>query len=309
MEREERRWLKLANQFPQHLAEAVRSNNYSFFEYYKSYRLIYDVINADPEHALKDWDKLNFIIREWHWNTDPPDLWRPRSELASLDDNRRASFDVQLAADQSLLRPRRMSRGEAQRVCAADPCIKRLSKWKFHHLLPLDWAFQVKVRDNREIVIHDPLLQGAGDLTYMTTCRNERGHVIHLQPGDNLLCHLDPFRPDELIVLDQGGMIIGMTPRRPDYVPCNSELAHELLGSRARMAADIGAPVRAALQPLANRRADVRESNTALEERMRDVSPPTKDLSPKRPRGGDVDPLASSVQAACTAEPEIDPFD
>lgn len=306
MEREEKRWLKLADKFPPHLAEAVRSNLFSFMEYHAAHRVIYAGINADPEHALKDWDKIGFCVREWHWDTDEPEIWRPRSELACLDDNRRASFDHQLSTNPCLQRVRRMSRAEAVRAVENDTCIRTLDKWKFCQLLPLAWAMPVTVRKNREIIISDPLIKGTADLTYFTTCRNERGHVIHLQPGDNLLCHLDPFRPDELIVLDQHGVQIGITPRRPDDVPSNSEIAKELLGARALMTADISAPVRHAFATVAERRREVRDSNTALEERMRDVSPAA--VPAKRERGPRVDPLSAALTPAAPAEPEVDIF-
>jgi hypothetical protein len=307
LEREEKTWLKLANKFPSHLAESVKSNLFSFMEYYHAYRTIYAGINADPEHALKDWDKIGFCLREWQWATDDPQIWRPRHELASLDENRQASYAVQLAANPMLTRTRRMSRAEAVRTCEDDTCIRTLTKWQYSGLLPLAWAAPVTVRKNREIVISDPLITGAGDITYFTTCRNERGHVIHLQPGDNLLCHLDPFRPDDLIVLDQGGVIIGITPRRPDNVPSNSEIAKELLGARALMRADTDAPVRAAFQTVAERRREVRDSNQALEERMRDVSPVAA-AATKRDRTPHVDPLSADLTPCAAAEPEADPF-
>ena len=307
LEREEKLWLKLANSFPAHLAESVQSNLFSFTEYYHAYRTIYAGINADPEHALKDWDKIGFCLREWQWATDDPQIWRPRHELASLDENRQASFAVQLAANPDLTHTRRMSRAEAVRRCEDDTCIRTLSKWQFPGLLPLAWATPVTVRKNREIVISDPLITGAGDMTYFTTCRNERGHVIHLQPGDNLLCHLDPFRPDDLIVLDQSGVMIGITPRRPDYVPSNSEIAKELLGSRALMRADTDAPVRAAVQTVAERRREVHESNQALEDRMRDVSH-TAAKSTKRERTPHTDPLSAALTPAAADETEADPF-
>ncbi len=307
LEREERRWLKLANKFPSHLAESVKSNLFSFMEYFMAYRTIYAGINADPEHALKDWDKIGFCLREWQWATDEPEIWRPRSELANLDENRQASFQSQLSADPGLIRTRRMSRAEAVRACENDTCIRTLDKWKFHQVLPLAWAIPVTVRSNREIVISDPLIKGTGDLTYFTTCRNERGHVIHLQPGDKLLCHLDPFRPDELIVMDQQGVPIGMTPRRPDDVPSNSEIAKELLGARALMTADMGAPVRAAFQSVAERRREVRETNEALE---RNVTPQADKPKPARQsRRVEADPFAAGLTAAPAAEePEADPF-
>lgn len=306
LEREERRWLKLANKMPGHLAEAVKSNLFSFMEYYMAYRTIYAGINADPEHELKDWDKIGFCKRVWHWNEDPVDMWRPRAELANLPEHVKATFDAQLLANPGLQQVHRMSRAEAVRACENDTAIRTLSKWKFHQVLPLAWAIPITVRSNREIVVNDPLIKGTGDLTYFTTCRNERGHVIHLQPGDNLLCHLDPFRPDELIVMDQKGVPIGMTPRRPDDVPSNSEIAKELLGARALMTADISAPVRHAFQSVAERRREVRDDNEALE---RNVTPAQGKPKPvRKSTRHEADPLSAALAPEAPAAPEADPF-
>lgn len=314
LEREERRWLKLANTFPAHLSEAVRSNNYSFLEYHRAYRWIYAGINADPEHALKEWAECGFIAREWHWEEDAPDLWRPRSALAGLPEHVRETFEAQLSGNPGLLRTRRMSRIEAVRSCEADPCIKRLDPSLFHALLPLEWATHVKVRNSREIHVREPLIRGAaGDLIYSATVFNERGHRINLSPGDELLCHLDPFRPDSMIVLDQKGVPIGRAARRPDDVPPNSEIAVELLKARAMLTADLDAPVHAAFASVAENRRQVRDGNTALEERMKNITPedapqkPRKAPAAKRGPVRDHDPLAASLTTEAAAE-DSDPF-
>lgn len=306
LEAEEKRFLKLANKLPAHLAESVRSNLFSFMEYYQTYRTVYAVINGDPEHDLRDWEKCGFAKRVWKWQEDPDDLWRPRSELAALPDHIRATHEAQLARNPDLVQVRRMSRAEAVRVSENDTCIRTLSKWQYHALLPMSWAVPVKVRRSREIVINDPLLRGTEALTYMTTVRNERGHVIHLQPGDELLCHVNPFRPDELMVLDSAGLPIGFAARRPDDVLPNSDLAKELLGSRAMLTADLDAPVRHAFATVAERRGEVRAANEALEERMKNITP---DPAPVRTRGPVADPLEASPDTPPASPTEdSDPF-
>jgi len=317
LEREERRWLKLVAAFPTQLTTAVRSNNYSFLEYFRAYRWIYAGINADPEHALKDWEKCGFIAREWHWEADEPDHWRSRESLASLPQNLRETFEAELARNPDLIRTRRMSRSEAVRACEADPCIKRLCPSVFHHLLPLEWAIPVKVRNNREIHIREPLIRGAaGDLVYTAVVFNERGHRINLSPGDELLCHLNPFNPDSLIVLDQRGVFIGRAARRPDDVLPNSEIAEDLLKARALLTADLDAPVHAAFQTVAERRREVRESNEAWEKEMKDVTPDDSAAAQPRPArktraaaSHDVpaDPLSASLKHETTTT-EADPF-
>ena len=314
LEREERRWLKLANKFPAHLAEAVKSNNYSFLEYHRAYGWIYAGINADPEHNLKDWEQCGFIAREWHWEEDPPDLWRPRAQLAGLAEHVRETFEAQLSGNPLLMRTRRMSRAEAVRASEQDACIKTLDPMLYHHLLPLEWAIPVKVRNNREIHVREPLIRGAaGDLIYSAVVFNEHGHRINLSPGDELLCHLDPFRPDSLIVLDQRGRFIGRAARRPDDVLPNSEIAEDLLRARALLTADLDAPVHAAFQSVAERRRQVRQGNEALEERMRDITPEDTPAKPPRkaraPQSHDVsaDPLSAPLKPE-TTDTEQDPF-
>jgi hypothetical protein len=315
LEREERRWMKLANSFPEHLAEAVRSNTYSFAEYVAAYRWIYAGINADPEHALKEWAECGFVKNVWHWEEDAPDLWRDRSQLANLPAHVRETFEAQLALNPGLLRSRRMSRTEARMSLQDDPAIKRLDPRLFPQLLPLAWATAAKVNKNREIHIHEPLYRGSNaDLVFFATVRNERGHRINLSPGDELLCHLDPFRPDDLIVMDQRGQPIGTAARVPDYVPTNSQIGKELIAVRAVLAADLDAPVRSSMQSVAEERREVRERNEALEERMRNVTrdednaPRKTPAKPPRPAARDHDPLAESLPAAPAETTEADPF-
>ncbi|MCW1883986.1 helix-turn-helix domain-containing protein [Luteolibacter flavescens] len=267
LEREETKWLKLASKFPTHIAEAVQSNLFSFAEYYSAYRMIYAGINADPDHALKDWEALGFVMREWRWEQDPTGLWRPRAELARLAESAphvAATFDLQRAENPGLVRTRRMSRAEAVRQSEMDPAIRTLDIHDFHNLLPLEWAHELKVTRERTLVVRDPLIKGTKALTYFTACRNERGHRISLSPGDQVLCHLNPFAPDSLIVLDQHGAPIGIAARIPDDVASNADLAQDLLAARALQTADADAPVRAAFQGVAERRREVKAHNEGL---------------------------------------------
>jgi hypothetical protein len=279
-------------------------------EYYGAHRVVYAVINSDPEHALKEWDKCGFVKRVWHWQEDPENLWRDRSELAALPDHVRATFDHQVSRNPDLTRTVKMSRAEAVRASENDTSIRTLSKWQQHALLPLSWAIPVKVRRTREMVITDPLLRGTPELIYMTSLRNERGHMIHLQPGDELLCHLNPFRPDELMVMDSAGLPIGFAPRRPDEVLPNSDIAKELLGARALLTADLDAPVRFALASVAERRAEIRDANDALSDRMKNITPsPAAPAAPARQRGPEADPLSAvSCPRPHGPDSSADPF-
>lgn len=317
LEREERRWLKLANSFPSHLSEAVRSNNFSFLEYHGAHRWLYAGINADPEHNLKEWSECGFVVREWHWEEDAPDLWRSRASLAALPEHLRETFEAQLERNPLLVRTRRMSRIEAVRACEDEPCIKRLSPFLFHHLLPLEWALKVTVTKRREIHVREPLIRGsAGDLIFSAVVFNQRGHRINLSPGDELLMHLDPFRPDSAIVLDQRGEFIGRCARRPDDVPPNSEIAEDLLKARALLTADLDAPVHAAFATVAERRAEVRNANEALEERMRDVTRDEDTPRParrtparaSRPAAEEYDPLSESLPEVAPVAEDHDPL-
>jgi hypothetical protein len=163
-----------------------------------------------------------------------------------------------------LVRTRRMSRAEAVRYFEIDPAIKTLDPSDFHNFLPLEWAHELKVTDKRTLVVRDPLIKGTKALTYFTACKNERGHRITLSPGDRVLCHLNPFFPDSLIVLDQHGAPIGIAARIPDDVASNVDLAQDLFAARALQTADADAPVRAAFQGVAERRREVKAHNEGL---------------------------------------------
>ena len=78
---------------------------------------------------------------------------------------------------------------------------------------------------------------------------------------------------------------------------------------RARLKGALEAPVRRALQPVADRRAAVRDLNAdilAAAKEQRDVIPAA--ATPQRERGPYVDPLSAAVTSRGAAEPEADPF-
>jgi len=259
---------------PQFLVEAIKSELFSFLDYSLAYRTIYAGINASRDHGIEGWEKCGFTRLEWRWPTDEPGIWRGRDELAQLatvDENRHAHALALFKGDAALTRTRRMSRTEAVRASEDDPCIRTLDPRIVHNLLPIEWAQPITVNKRRELCIKDPLIRAEEAMVYSPRVKTATGHVVNLSPGDAVLCHLNPFRPDTLIVCDQDGVMIGTAHRIERAAPSNSELAHELLAERAMLAADLDAPVRMAFQTVADRRREMQEHNADLLARAKEA--------------------------------------
>lgn len=303
----EERIAKAAKKLPAHIREAIVSELYSFSEYGTAYGYIYDSINCDREHRLEGWEACGFTVPVWRWPDDGPDQWHPRSELALLSEHRREHALALIRENPELARVRRMSRAEAMQSRRNDPAIKRLTPELAHALIPLEWMTAVKVRSNREIVIRDPLISGAEDMIYSPCLRTAAGRRVNLDPADQVLFCLNPFNPDEVTVCERDGRMIGTTHRIDRAAPTNQELAHELLGARAQLRADLDAPVREAMRPVGAARTAMRETNRALiEEAQPAQSQPaarTRISSPADPFDGycSADPVISDAE-------EADPF-
>lgn len=150
----------------------------------------------------------------------------------------------------------------ARMACENDPAIRRLPFHAAIHLLPTEWAKHVKVRDRHQIHITDSLLPGE-ELIYLPELTTPRGRTEYLQPGDELMVYLNPMMPDTLLVCDMEFNFLGTVTRSIRVTRTNDQL-EELFKQRSRLKATLDAPVRRAMQPVADRRDAVKQLNDDL---------------------------------------------
>ena len=303
----ERGMLKAAKSLPERLREAILSNYLTGVEFGSLATRIYDALAQRTEHALEGWNECNFMEPMWRWAEDAADLWRPRSELANLPQHLREHALHQQAQDARLTMIQPWSPAVARMSCQQDPCIKKLDFTSAIHLLPTTWAKHAVLRSRHELHLTEELLPGQ-ELVYLPELTTPRGRTEYLQPGDEVMVYLNPLMPDTLLCCDMRFALLGTLTRNVRIGHDNNQL-EEMFKQRARLKGALEAPVRRALQPVADRRAAVRDLNAdilAAAKEQRDVIPAA--ATPQRERGPYVDPLSAAVTSRGAAEPEADPF-
>lgn len=303
----ERQWLKAAKDLPEALREALVSNYMTGVEFGRLAMLAYDALASRDDHDMEGWSACNFVEPVWRWEEDEPGMWRSRSMLAKLPQNLRETALTQQSSNPDLTSLQPWSPAVAKAACENDPAIKRLPFSAAIHLLPTEWAKHVKVRDRHQIHLTDAMLPGE-ELIYLPELTTPRGRTEYLQPGDELMVYLNPLMPDTLLVCDMSFNFIGTVTRSIRITRTNDQL-EEMFRQRSRLKAALEAPVRRAMQPVAERRDAVRQLNEDLISQARDVTPPAEVIQTKPERPSTIDPFATPPKpSAPAAESYADPF-
>jgi hypothetical protein len=304
----ERRILKAAKDLPANMRDGLLSNYLTGFEFGSFVELIREALASRTDHDFEGWGKMNFMEPVWRWKDDRPGIWRPRSELANLPQHLREHALHEQKQDPRLSEIIPWSPTVARLSCQQDSAISKLSFQSAVHLLPTEWAKQVKVRDRHQIHLTEELLPGE-ELIYLPELTTPRGRTEYLSPGDELMVYLNPLMPDMVLVCDMSFQFLGTITRNVRIGHDNDQL-EEMYKQRARLKGALEAPVRRAMQPVADRRAAVADLNKDYLAQARDVTPSPPTTKPARPgRTPYVDPLSAPLAAApAVSEPEADPF-
>ncbi|WAC18856.1 hypothetical protein OVA24_16620 [Luteolibacter sp. SL250] len=274
IDRIERTWLAAAKGMSPAIAQGLLSNFMTPAEYGQLAHLIYDAMNNRTDHEFEGWAECEFVEPMWRWEEDAADMWRSRSTFALLTENQRQTAIAQQAANPRLTSLEAWSPARAKLACEMDPAIKRLKFTDAFHLLPTTWAKEVTVRKRHEIIITDELMPGE-EIHFFPELTTLRGRKEYLQPGDTVMAYFSPLMPDTLLVCDQSFTPLGTLTRNVRIGRDNNQLA-EMFEMRGRLKATLDAPVRRAMQPVADRRDAVKAVNEDLIARSRDVTPPAE---------------------------------
>jgi hypothetical protein len=241
-----------AADLPDALRDAIRSGLFTASEFGWFSQLAYQALNERQEHAIQGWEDCGFVVPAWRWAEDPPDLWRSREELASLPQHLIDHANHQAKLNPSLRKPHRLSPADAMRSVCKDPAIRRMDRADAVLLIPMEWAHPVTITPKHEIVISDAMLSTEA-IVYFSELTNSKGRKEYLQPGDNVLAHINPFDLDTLLILDQSGKFIG-TVVRSVRNGRDKETLEAMFRERARMSGNLGARTRHAMSPIAHQR-------------------------------------------------------
>jgi len=306
----ERRMLKAAKDLPESIRDGIISNYLTGVEFCHMAGLAYDALANRTDHALEGWAECNFVEPVWRWEHDEPGVWHNRAKLANLPRHLREVALHEQSQNKLLTNCLPWSPAVARASFLRDPAIAKLAFTDAIHLLPTSWAKPVTVRDRHEIHITEELLPGE-TLIFLPELTTPRGRTEYLQPGDELMVYLNPLMPDTLLVCDRNFAFLGTLTRNVRCGKNNNQL-EEMYTQRARLQGHMEAPVKRAMQPVADRRAAVADLNRDLIKQARDVTPPAAAHAIKQARPSRapyVDPLATALPAAGEVDSlEADPF-
>lgn len=302
----EKQLLKAAREFPLAIQEGIQSNYLTGIEFATVAEHIRLALSNRHDHAFEGWAQSGFVEPVWRWTEDTPGVWRSRSELANLPQHLREHALHQQKQDPLLSTILPWSPAVAKATLSNDPAIAKLNFFDAIHLLPTAWAKPTKVRDRHEIHLTEELLPGE-ELIYLPELTTPRGRTEYLQPGDELMIYLNPLLPDTVIVCDLSFRPLG-TLTRSVRTGRNMDQVEAMFQQRCRLKAAMEAPVKRAMQPVADRRDAVRTMNQDLISQARNVTPPTAEITkPTRSRTPYTDPLSAPLTPT-TVIPEFDPF-
>jgi hypothetical protein len=301
----EKQILKIADDLPAAMRDGLQSNFLTGLEFGSVAELIRQALASRDDHNFEGWAANGFVEPVWRWKEEPVGTWHSRSELAALPQHIREHALTQQQQDPLLSTIVPWSPAVARSACLQDPAIAKLSFSDAVHLIPTEWLKPVTVRDRHEIHLTEDLLPGE-ELIYLPELTTPRGRTEFLQPGDKVLILLNPLMPDSVLVYDAEITFIG-TITRSVRTGRNMDQVEEMFKQRARLKGAMEAPVRRAMQPVADRRDAVRAMNADLIAQARNITPAPTTPKPTRSTAY-IDPLSSPLAAAAVAEPEIDPF-
>ncbi len=258
----EKQILKIAADLPRHIQEGLQSNFLTGLEFGSVAELIRQALAARDDHNFEGWAENHFVEPVWRWAEDAIGTWRPRSELANLPQHLREHALYQQSSNPLLSSIVPWSPAIAKAACQQDPAIARLSFTDAVHLIPTSWLKPVTVRDRHEVHLTEDLLPGE-ELIYLPELTTPRGRTEYLQPGDKLMILLNPLMPDSVLVYDPNLAFIG-TITRSVRTGRDMNQVEEMFKQRARLKGAMEAPVRRAMQPVADRRDAVSRLNKDL---------------------------------------------
>jgi hypothetical protein len=220
---------------------------------------VYAAINARTDHALEGWEALGFTQPQLRFTPDARSAWLSRPEVEALDPDSRALLEAK-AEKPGHMRPAKLAPADVARQYAGE--LTKLPDYCIPLLVPTAWARPVTVKDNRTVVIQDQLL-GAEPFSYIARIE-DRGAVQVLQPGTELLCYLNPYDCERLVICRPDGAFLGTLRQQPRAGFMDQASIVDQMKGRAELKADLDTGVRPYMQPLMDERQEMKRVNDRL---------------------------------------------
>lgn len=220
---------------------------------------VYSAINARTDHQLEGWEKCGHVAPQFRFSPDERSSWMSREEVNDLPEDVRAML-LAKAETPGHVRPYRLSPADVARQCAGE--LTKLPDYVIPLLIPMQWARPATVKSDRTISIKDQLL-GPEAFNYVARFQNGDGFTV-LSPGTKLLCYLNPFNPERLVICKEDGAFLGTLQLQTRAGWSDQDAILEQLKERAELKADLDATVRPHLEGLMADRAEMKRNNERL---------------------------------------------
>jgi hypothetical protein len=260
------RMLKLWEKLDERHQNLIRFPVMTAEEFGATAAVVYQAINSRNDHNLEGWDELGLVGPQFRFTPDDESPWLSRERVLALPDKVREMLLAQ-SEKPGHMRSWRLSPAEVAAQCANQ--LTKLPDHLIPLLIPMQWARPATVKQDRTISIKDQLL-GAEAFEYV--CRLDHGDTVQvLKPGTKLLCYLNPYAPERLVICKEDGSFLGTLYHRTRANWLDQTAIVEQLKERAEMKADLDTGVRPHLEGLIADRAEMKRTN----ERLADGKPVT----------------------------------
>jgi hypothetical protein len=251
--------LKLWDRLDQRHRDMIRFPMLTAEEFGEVADTLYQAINSRDDHGLEGWEKLGFVAPQFRFTPDERSPWLTRAEVMELPDDARLALLSRMDSP-GYVRPHKLSPIEVARQCAGE--LTKLPDSAIPLLIPRQWAREAVVKPDRTIAIKDQLL-GPEAFSYVCRIEDKDGARV-LKPGTKLLCYLNPFAPERLVICREDGAFMGTLFERTRAGFMDQDAILDQLKERAEMKADLDTGVRPHLQGLMDQRAEMKRVNDRL---------------------------------------------
>lgn len=228
-------------------------------EYADTERAVFDAINARTDHVLEGWEKLGFVAPQFRFTPDERSPWLSREEVVNLPEGARMAL-LANSETPGHVRTWKLSPADVARQCASQ--LTKLPDCMIPLLVPMQWARPATVKSDRTISISDQLL-GSEAFTYV--CRIEGANGAHvLKPGLKVLCFLNPFNTERLVICQEDGSYLGTLNQMTRAGFMDPAAILDQLKERSEMKADMDTAVRPHLEGLMRNRKEMKRVNEKL---------------------------------------------
>lgn len=187
-----------------------------------------DDLNNDPEHAIKEWEKCGFIVKEYfdavagQWFPLPalPERVKAMAEAEAM------ALAESLKANPTYLRARRMTRAEA--LATGKAALKRVPLAALLDLVGREHAMnkgQLKAVSGGELTF-DCAEIDADQIAYAAVDADGQP----LREGERFLCVVNPLFPDECVIYDAQERFVSVCPRRVAAVRTDESAVMRMVG-------------------------------------------------------------------------------